>query len=369
MPQENFSSISETDQSITVTGLRGASSAWYIANESPERTCCCIVPDEHQISVLEQDIQIFSDRDILTYPSHEIPPYTLLSPDQHISAARLSTLYRLGEKKGSIVITSVEALLRKTMPKEILTNGVEYLMAGEDFDQDDLLRKLSYLGYDQVALVQAVGDYSVRGGIIDMYPPQFLIDGQSVHEGPIRLDFFGDTIESIRSFDPYSQRSTGEISEATILPVTDILIDKNSEKNRKRVARRFQEKGEKDNWSSDETRRIMERTQHGLGFAGMEFFLPLFYEDHSPSSSNAMDFLPSDAFIFLIDPEGINQKLELTLERIHTNYAAARQIAGVGQRRSQSALAHGRPPGTLHTCHAAISHRAPLVYRQPGRSQ
>jgi transcription-repair coupling factor (superfamily II helicase) len=325
MLQENLCRLLENVGSVTVSGLRGASSSWFIANESPEKTCLCIVPDEHQISVLEQDIQIFSNRDILTYPSHEIPPYTLLSPDQHISAARLSTLYRCGEKKGSIVITSIEALLRKTMPREILTSGVEYLMAGEDFDQDDLLRRLRYLGYDQVALVQAVGDYSVRGGIIDLYPPPFLIDGQVVHEGPLRLDFFGDTIESIRSFDPYTQRSTGEIPEATLLPVTDILIDNSQERNRMRIARRFQQKGEQNNWSSDETRRIMERTGQGLGFAGMEFFLPLYYEDQSPSCSSAMDFLPEDSLLFLLDPEGINQKLELTLERVHANYTAALQ--------------------------------------------
>ncbi len=223
------------------------------------------------------------------------------------------------------MITSIEALLRRIMPKEILTNGPEYLMAGEDCDQDDLLTKLNYLGYDQVALVQAVGDFSVRGGIIDIYPPVFLIEGKTIHEGPVRLDFFGDTIESIRSFEPYSQRSTGEISEATVLPVTDILIDNSVELTRKRVARKFQKKGEEANWSSTETARIMERTGQGLRFAGMEFFLPLFYQDRIPQSSSALDFLPDDSLLFLIDPEGIKQSLKLTLERIHANFDTATQ--------------------------------------------
>lgn len=223
------------------------------------------------------------------------------------------------------MITSIEALLRKIMPQEILTNGAEYLMAGEDCDQDDLLVKLNYLGYDQVALVQAVGDFSVRGGIIDIYPPVFLIEGKEIHEGPIRLDFFGDTIESIRSFEPYSQRSTGEISEATILPVTDILIDNSSQQARKKIANRFQKIGEKADWSSTETSRIMERTSQGLRFAGMEFFLPLFYQDHTPQSSSALDFLPDDSLLFLIDPEGITQSLKLTLERVHANFETATQ--------------------------------------------
>lgn len=325
MLQETLSKQLDKEGRLSATGLRGASPAWLVANTPATKTCCCIVPDEHQISVFEQDIQLFCNRHILTYPSHEIPPYTLLSPDQHISAARLSTLYQLREKQGSIMITSIEALLRKIMPKEILTNGAEYLMSGEDCDQDDLLKKLTYLGYDQVALVQAVGDFSVRGGIIDMYPPNFLIEDNVTHEGPLRLDFFGDIIESIRSFDPYTQRSTGEISEATILPVTDILIDNSNERKRKKLAQRFQLKGEEDNWSSDETSRIMERTANGLRFAGMEFFLPLFYQDHSPNHSCALDFLPDDSLICLIDPEGINQSLTLTLERVHANYAIAKE--------------------------------------------
>ena len=137
------------------------------------------------------------------------------------------------------MITSIEALLRRIMPISQLTSVAEYLMAGEDCDQDDLLKKLSYLGYDKVALVQSVGDFSVRGGIIDIHPPPFLIESGTLHEGPIRLDFFGDTIESLRSFDPFTQRSTGEISEATLLPVTDLLFDYKSPNIRKNTGTTF----------------------------------------------------------------------------------------------------------------------------------
>ena len=214
--------------SIVVSGLRGASPAWLAAAVAKHHTCCCIVPDEHLLSIFEQDLHLFTDQQVLQYPGHEIPPYTPLSPDQLTTAARLSTLYRLKEGEGGIMVTSIEALLRRIMPAELLTSVAEYLMAGEDCDQDDLLHKLIYLGYDKVALVQSVGDFSVRGGIIDIYPPPFIIEPHTLHEGPIRLDFFGDTIESLRSFDPFTQRSTEEISEATLLPVTDLLFDHSS---------------------------------------------------------------------------------------------------------------------------------------------
>lgn len=279
------------------------------------------------MSIFEQDLLLFTDRQVLQYPGHEIPPYTPLSPDQQTTAARLSTLYRLKEGSGDIIVTSIEALLRRIMPAELLTSVAEYLMAGEDCDQDDLLKKLVYLGYDKVALVQSVGDFSVRGGIIDIYPPAFTKEDGSVHEGPIRLDFFGDTIESLRSFDPFTQRSTGEISETTLLPVTDLLVDYSAANVRRGLARLFQVQGEEFQWQSEETAQLMEQMNSGRRFAGMEFFLPLFYQHHESPSSSMLDFLPKGAVVVLVDPEGIRQNMELCHERIFANYQAALELA------------------------------------------
>ncbi len=309
--------------SVVVSGLRGASPAWLAAAVARHHTCCCIVPDEHLLSIFEQDLNLFTDKQVLLYPGHEIPPYTPLSPDQLTTARRLATLYRLKEGEGAVMVTSIEALLRRIMPEQMLTSVAEYLMAGEDCDQDDLLQKLIYMGYDKVALVQSVGDFSVRGGIIDIYPPPFTIDRQSLHEGPIRLDFFGDTIESLRSFDPFTQRSTGDISEATLLPVTDLLFDHGAPEIRTKLAGLFNEYGEKLQWNSEETASLMEQVGSGRRFAGMEFFLPLFFAGHTPLSSTVLDFLPKDAVILLIDPESIWQSMDLSLERIMQNYQAA----------------------------------------------
>ena len=323
MIHNTITSLFNDSRSITVSGLRGASPAWFAGAVAEQHTCCCIVPDEHYISLFEQDLHLFTDKQVLQYPGYEIPPYTPLSPDQRTTAARISTLYRLKEGGGGIMVTSIEALLRRIMPVGLLTSVAEYLMAGEDCDQDDLLKKLIYLGYDKVALVQSVGDFSVRGGIIDIYPPPFAIESRILHDGPLRLDFFGDTIESLRSFDPFTQRSTGEISEATLLPVTDLLFDYSSPDTRKALAKLFQQYGEKYNWQSEETARIMERMSSGRRFAGMEFFLPLFFEDENLSSSSVLDFLPKDSVVVLVAPESINQSMDLIHERIFTNYQTA----------------------------------------------
>ena len=327
MIDDTLKALAENGGNLVVSGLRGASPAWLAATVARHHTCCCIVPDEHLLSIFEQDLHLFTDRQVLQYPGHEIPPYTPLSPDQLTTATRLATLYRLKEGDGSVMVTSIEALLRRVMPAAQLTSVAEYLMAGEDCDQDDLRQKLVFLGYDKVALVQSVGDFSVRGGIIDIYPPPFTINRKTLHEGPIRLDFFGDTIESLRSFDPFTQRSTGDISEATLLPVTDLLFDHGVVESRTRLATLFAEYGEKLQWNSEETASLMEQVGSGRRFAGMEFFLPLFFAGHKPPSSSVLDFLPKDAVVLLIDPESIQQSMDLSHERIMQNYQAALDLA------------------------------------------
>jgi len=321
---QQLNSLLASSGRVSITGLRGAAHgviASAVANTNP---LCCIVADEHQVQILEQDIRLFTKRNVLQYPGHEIPPYTPLSPDQQITATRLSSLYRFKEGSGTILITSIEALLRRIMPSTLLTSTAEYIEAGEDCDQDDLIRNLDYLGYEKVALVQSVGDFSLRGGIIDIYPPPFMVDAKTLHEGPIRLDFFGDTIDSLRSFDPFTQRSTGEIGEATLLPVTDILIS-SDKKDQRAVARKLQELAESCNWESVEAARISQRSGSGMRFAGMEFFLPLYYAKANEPSSSVFDFFPQNTKLLLVDPEGISQSMRLTLERIEENYESALQ--------------------------------------------
>ena len=321
-----FTRFTET-RTLTLTGLRGASPAWLAAQVAEEHPCCIIVPDEHLVPIFEQDLSLFTKEQVLVYPGHEIPPYTPLSPDQRIAATRLSTLYRLKTSAGRIMVTSIEALLRRIMPETVLTRVPEYLMAGEDCDQDDLLTNLQFLGYDKVALTQSVGDYSVRGGIIDIFPPPFALESGLIHDGPIRLDFFGDTIESLRAFDPFTQRSTGELSEVTLLPVTDILIDPTNLDSYRKSATLFHEYAIKFAWDSIETARIAERIATGQRFAGMEFFLPFYYHGPGRPSSAVLDFLPQNAVLLLIDPEGIQQNLDLTLERIYKNHQTAAEKA------------------------------------------
>ncbi len=309
---------------VQISGLQGAAPAWFSALLGETGHCCCIVPDEQMVAPFEQDLRLFTARKVLAYPAHEIPPYTPLSPDQQTTAQRLSSLYQLIESREPLLfVTSIEALMRRVMPKSLLTSTAELVLAGEDCDVDRLIENLAMMGYEQVALVQGIGDFSVRGGILDIYPPPFPLGREDLHEGPIRLDFFGDTVESLRSFDPLSQRSTTEIAEAVLLPVADILLPSGRNGSRAGIARAFQRAGGNLGWNREMTAALVGQAESGQRFAGMEFFLPLFYADEAAASSTVLSFFPKDSTLLLVGPEAIHQNLDLVQERIRNNYQEA----------------------------------------------
>ena len=308
---------------LKVAGLRGSSPALISAQTAGP--CCCILPDEHQVLLFEQDLRLFTNARILTYPGYEIPPYTPLSPDQQTTAARLSTLYSLLENDTHFfLITSVEALMRRVMPGRVLRNAAELVIAGEDCDPGKLVDTLVQSGYEKVTLVQRMGDFSVRGGIIDVFPPPFPLDDGSLQEGPVRLDFFGDTLDSLRVFNPMNQRSEKEISEMTILPVTDILFPSPHSSACKGVLKTLKMSAESCKWDHFQTEQIGEHIANARRFPGMEFFLPLFYSGTEASSASVFDFLPPETRLVIVDPDACRQTVHLVSERIEANFREAR---------------------------------------------
>jgi transcription-repair coupling factor (superfamily II helicase) len=311
---------------LRVSGLRGSAPAWLSGQLSTYRSCCCILPDEHLVPIFEQDLRLFTNENVVVYPGYETPAYTPLSPDQQTTAARLSALYHLHEHPGKkTVVTSIEALMRRVIPANILSNSAELILSGDSCDRDLLITTLTKLGYEQVSLVQSVGDYAVRGGILDIYPPPFFTGDKSIHDGPLRLDFFGDVVESLRVFNPITQRSTDELSEAVLLPVHDVVINRQMDEQGT-IARRFKKQGATDNWTEDETARMVDRIGTGRRFAGMEFFLPLFYGTNKTPTSSVFDYLPEDMLLILVEPEGIHQSMELVFERTQSNYHEATEL-------------------------------------------
>jgi len=311
-----------SDKARLIGGLRGSSIPWFVSTHRDDAPACCIVADEDMTDSFEQDVALFSGRPTILFPGYEIPPYTPLSPDQRTTASRLGTLFHLLDtKEPFILIISIEALLRRVMGRKLLQDHAQLIMEGEECDLNDLQTALAAMGYEPVSLVKGYGDYAIRGGIVDIYPPPFLLPDKRLIDSPVRLDFFGDFVESIRLFDSLSQRSTDRCEEAVILPVSDVLLPTDdSGAVRRRLARQWLELAEQLNWSAEKSSELAERIGNGQRFAGIEFFLPFFNDDNVET---ILDYLPSSTTLFFIEPEAVKSQAVLIQERIETNYISA----------------------------------------------
>lgn len=325
--QSILARLRENSSPPDIFGLHGASTALLLSRavESLQRTLCCIIPADEQLEILAQDIAFFSKVRVLIHPSYEIPPYTPLSPDPATVCARLATLYQLRENSTPcLVLTSAEAVLRRVLPANELNSHCELVIAGEEMDRDRLIASLVAAGYQLCDLVRQEGDLALRGGIIDVYPPTI----DSTRAGPLRLDFFGDTVESIRLFDPLTQRSRQQLEEVVLLPASDLLYPTAGSQGT--LLATLDAAAEQHNWPTDKFRHLRERFITHQRFPGMEFMLSLLYGGRQHLQT-LFDYLPANAALVLSDPLAINQRMQLVRERILANYdeALAHQVPAV----------------------------------------
>ncbi len=308
----------ETTPSVSLSGLRGSSVALVIARTaaSGRGPIFCITATEQQAAYLEQDLGLFTDLPVFLFPAYDIPPYTPLSPDPATVATRVSTLYQVVTcDTPFILVAPVEAVLRRTLPKDPLTSKAELVIQNEDTDQKELVNRLVAAGYTSVSLVQNTGEFSVRGGILDIFSPGF--------DHPLRLDFFGDTVESIRHFDPISQRSVADMGEAVILPACDILFPSLQSSDFAEILAKFRKNASKFAWDRTETNTILARIENQSRFSGIEFLLPIIYKN----PSTVLDYLAPNTTAFLVDSQEIKRSSQLTWERITANHQEALDMA------------------------------------------
>ncbi|MBW1992795.1 MAG: transcription-repair coupling factor, partial [Deltaproteobacteria bacterium] len=154
----------------------------------------------------------------MSFPAHELLPFRTLGFDAEVPAARLGAAYAaLTYPEPFFLVAPALALRQKLPPARRLKEALVYVLVGEELERQTFLRQLQEGGYERRPLVEERGEYSVRGGIIDLFPP--------LYAQPVRLEFFGDQVESMRFFDPASQRSRGSLEELLVLPVNEVILD------------------------------------------------------------------------------------------------------------------------------------------------
>ncbi len=236
-----------------------------------------VTADSQDAERLQQQLRFFcSDRalDILCFPDWETLPYDRFSPHQDIVSERLQTLHRLPALRRGVLLVPVATLLQRLPPRDFLDQYSLILDQGERLDLDNMRIRLEKAGYRCVAQVMEHGEYAVRGSLLDLFPM-----GAS---GPFRIDLFDDEIETIRTFDPDTQRSTQQVDSIRLLPAREFPVD-DAAITRFRQAWRSCFEG-------DPQRALMYRdVSNGLMPNGVEYYLPLFLEQ----TASLFDYLPA----------------------------------------------------------------------------
>jgi transcription-repair coupling factor (superfamily II helicase) len=198
----------QTPADVTeLTGLSGAAVPFALS-QLAKRTSApltVVTRDPKDAEQLLDGLNLFSGpsaRPLLFFPPYHITAYKRLAFHNETAAQRIKTLYQMLEgQQPPVTVTTMAGMLQLLLPKQVLVDFCELLLAGEEADRDALVRKLIAGGYTRTALVEEHGDFSLRGGILDIFAP--------LYDEPLRIEFFGDTVESIRHFSADTQRTLG----------------------------------------------------------------------------------------------------------------------------------------------------------------
>ena len=227
-----------------------------------------VARDDRRVEALEQGLAFFAPGvRVLTFPAWDTVPYDRVGPTADIVARRMTTLAKLAigaRKHPTVILTTVNAVLQRIPTRAFIKRTTKALSPGQRVDMARLIQRLTLMGYTRASTVMEPGEYAVRGGILDLYPP-----GRST---PARLDFFGDTLEAIKAFDITTQRTTKPVQKLALLPVSEIAFGAEAEKLfRARYVELFGGARNDD--------PLYEAISSGHRYPGQEHWLPLFHDE------------------------------------------------------------------------------------------
>ncbi|MGE0822477.1 MAG: transcription-repair coupling factor [Candidatus Binatia bacterium] len=292
---------------VRVSGLRGAAQAFFLSQwfSRTPAPAVCLLPSGQAAETFVDDLRVFLDekkdhgRQCFLYPSWDVPAFEGVSPSSEVIAAQVEVLYALLSVPAPLIVTSVDALGQRVMPQEDFMTATIVLRVGQEISLSAVTDHLMQWGYRRVPLVEEKGELSVRGGIVDVFPPLAV--------QPIRIEFFGDSIESLRLFDPSSQRSVEQREEFTFLPMRFFSI------SRLQGARRtIEEALSESDIAQREQQRIVENFKSGLPFPGVEFLLPYLYS----TLESLGDYLPNDTVAWICEPATVQLEYDKFAQRM-----------------------------------------------------
>ncbi len=296
----------ESDAAWRIQGLRGGATDFVLAALSAEwkRPVLIVVDCPERAERLADGLRAvlgepfdapFLDRRVHVMPARESPPLEMISPPSEVIAGRTAALYQAARGDRPIVVAPLAALAERVPPPEDLLPSCRYLVVGDELEREPFVDDLEQLGYRRAGVVEEPGEAAVRGGIIDLWSPG------SSH--PCRIELFGDSIESLRTFDAGEQRSIEQVEELVVLPAHPFPLERLADAA---VRRAVQARCNELLVAASERRRLDTDMAAAAHFPGVELLFPYC----SSGVASMSDYLPADVVTFVVDPPAVEARLD-----------------------------------------------------------
>ena len=290
--------------------LRGSAGALAISRASlvHDGTSVVIVSTMAEADRLEQDIQLYlrdvpNAPEVLHFADWETLPYDNFSPHQDIISARMRTLYQLSQGQKSLIVVSAPTLTQRLPPQDYIVGNSLMVKRGQQLDMIKLRQRLTNAGYNSVDTVYQHGEFAVRGALLDVYPMG--------SEWAFRIELFDDEVETLREFDPETQRTVRQVDHIDLLPARECPLDKPGIAHFKMA---WHDHFDVDHRASS----VYQDVSDGIPPAGVEYYLPLFFEQ----TASFFDYLPEQTLIMVT--EGLEPAIENFWREATSRYESRR---------------------------------------------
>jgi len=301
--------VASVKDPLRIEGLQGSAGAFFLSRLFREtgRPLVVVVPTEREARAMEQDIAFFLGSDqVSLYPAWDVVSTDLMAFQRDIELARIGVLYRLLFGRPGVIVLPLKALMQKVMPRAVFEDYIRTIAIGDMPGRDALVEKLMLGGYRRETLVEEMGEFGVRGHVVDIFTP--------TAPAPLRLEFFGDELESIRRFDAASQRSIDEVVDFVLAPAGEVIL---TEARKQKAIRNIRIRADELELPRLVRDRLTEMIGQNLISSINPLFLPLFYHAGNEADrsndfplSSFFDFVPERALLILDDPSVTAQGME-----------------------------------------------------------
>jgi len=315
---------------VRLTGLRGAARAVvgaHLVRAQESRPVLFAVPTARAADAFEADLRAALGEEaeggrVRAFPRHDTHPYERFSPQPFVVAQRMEVLYRwlatadpaTAREPAPVVVAPWTALSLRVPARDVVRGRSVHLEVGQTVDRDALVQTLVGAGYARMPLVEERGELAVRGGILDVFPPHRAL--------PLRVELLGDEVESIREFDPATQRSRQTLAYAVAPPPRELLFDRSLVIERSERVRALADEQRVPQRAVDE---LVDSMLRGNLPPGIEALAPLL----QPALESVFDFLPEDALVVVDDPDAGRDRLVRYAEEALDNFEVARESGRV----------------------------------------